>query len=323
VRLRHRQSAAGVVGLIQAAGFLTALFSLATAFNGLHQYLELFSHFRLQYLGVGAILLPMFVLLRRWRYALLMAATIGLNAWFVIPWFLPAEPARYNESRVKLVVANVNADNSEYYLLRSLLDDEQPDVVMLQEIGTGWAISLDTYEDYPYRYIVPRYDNFGIAMLSRIPFDDIETVASPPRGFPTLRARITIDGRPVTLITTHPMSPLAKPNYDARNVQLESLAELVTQSEGALALAGDLNTTMWGRNYARLIDDSGLRNVSRGHGVLPTWPTFMPFAMIPIDHCLVSDEFEIVEVRRGPDIRSDHRPLIVTLQLAAAVPDPE
>jgi endonuclease/exonuclease/phosphatase (EEP) superfamily protein YafD len=319
VRIGGRRRSTTISGLIHAAAFVTALFSFATVFDAFHEYLELFAHFRLQYLGVSLILFVFLLLLRSWRYAIAVLATAALNAWFVVPWYLPGDPVPYDENRIKIVLANVHAENSEHFALRALLDAEQPDIAVLQEISTGWAIALDTYKDYPHRYIVPRYDYFGIAVLSRIPFESIETVDSPPRGFPTLVAAFEFGEKPLTLVSTHPMPPMTTANYDARNTQIASIPNLLRNKRGSHIVIGDLNTTMWGENYRRLIDNTGLHNVRKGYGVLPSWPTFLPFAMIPLDHCLVSADLTANDVHLGADIGSDHRPLILSIQASRLV----
>jgi endonuclease/exonuclease/phosphatase (EEP) superfamily protein YafD len=70
---------------------------------------------------------------------------------------------------------------------------------------------------------------------------------------------------------------------------------------------------MWSSTYRALEDSTGLRNSRRGFGVMPSWPVFLPVAMIPLDHCLVADRVDVLETKLGEDIGSDHRPLLVQL----------
>ena len=122
-------------------------------------------------------------------------------------------------------------------------------------------------------------------------------------------------GRRLQLVGTHPMIPLGQRNYAARNTQLATVGDLLRRGDGARLHVGDLNASLWDLNYRTLEARTGLRNVRRGFGILPTWPTFLPFAMIPIDHVLVSGEVGVVDVRTGARIGSDHLPLVVTLTL--------
>ena len=44
-------------------------------------------------------------------------------------------------------------------------------------------------------------------------------------------------------------------------------------------------------------------------------PSANPPAMIPIDHCLASQDFAVLDFRAGAQFGSDHLPLLVTLAL--------
>ena len=70
---------------------------------------------------------------------------------------------------------------------------------------------------------------------------------------------------------------------------------------------------MWSPYYRDLVNKGQLNNVRAGFGIFPTWPIFQPLLSIPIDHCLVSKDFQVLETRKGRKIGSDHFPLITDI----------
>lgn len=312
-----RRQTVSLVGLLQAAAVVTMLFSIVTIFDTAHRNIELFSHFRLQYLAVSVLLLVALALLRSPLYAVPLLITAILNASYILPWYGGGTLAAGN-ANLKLLHANVYSNNDEYERLFELIKAEQPDVVFLQEFTPAWRIACERLrKDYPFDYSVPREGSFGIAMFSRIPLDSVTHVDSPPLQYPTILATMTVGGAQLTLINTHPTIPLTRSLYDARNEQLDSVAGIAKRARGAVILTGDLNSSVWSRPYRALEKTTGLRNTRRGFGIQPSWPTFMPFAMIPIDHALVSDDIAVIGTRTGARIGSDHLPLIVELAVGS------
>lgn len=313
--MRGKRGSVNIIGLLQAAAVLTVIFSLLTGFDIPQHDIELFSHFRLQYFVISVFLLAVFTFLRHYIYIGSLTIVAVFNATFVLPWYF-AEPATIAGEPLKLLHANVYSSNAEYELLIDLVAAEGPDMIFLQEMTPEWvAGAASLLEDYPYAYAEPRIDNFGVAAFSKIPFDSIQHIDSPPLGYPTILATITVDGEHLTIISSHPTIPLGQQHHGARNEQLESIVDLVEQVNGAAILLGDFNLSIWDAHLRQLEASTGLRNVREGFGILPSWPTFLPFAMIPIDHALVSNGISVVDVRTGPTIGSDHLPLIVTLSL--------
>lgn len=285
---------------------VTVLFSVVTVFDFAHRNIELFSHFRWQYLVVSVLLLIPFAVLRKPAYALPLLGTAILNAVYVLPWYIGPTPED-GSTTIKILSANVRASNDQYEHLLDLIDTEQPDIIFLQEYSPAWRdATRSLIGNYQYNYAEPREDNFGIAVFSRLALDSVRHVDSPPLAYPTIIATFTLNEESVTMINTHPTIPISQSLFDARNEHIDNLADFVSHLDGAVILSGDLNLSVWCRRYRMLEERTGLRNTRRGFGVLPTWPTFMPFAMIPIDHVLVSDDIGVIEARTGNRIGSDH-----------------
>jgi len=302
-------------GLLQAAAVVTVVFSLVTLAPIDHFAIQLFTHFRLQYLGVSLVLLCAFLWLRSPWFIGILAVTVAINAVPVLPWYTGNDETG-DGTEFKLLYANVLSSNTEHDRLISLLDAEAPDVVVLLEMSPEWLVALDGLRSaYPYSYAEARDDNFGIALFSRLPLKSISHFDSPPLGYPTIVASLDVGDEALRVVATHPMIPVSADFYDARNKQLKGVAELLGKWSGPKMLVGDLNASPWDINYRALERQAGVRNARQGFGIVPTWPTFMPFAMIPIDHVLVSDSISVTDLYSAPRIGSDHVPLVVTLGL--------
>lgn len=303
-----------LTGLLLAAALVTGVFSVVTVFDTLHRYIELFSHFRLQYLFVATLLFFALLVLRARLVAVGMLAIAGLNASYVLPWYgVGRQTDTTTDVTLTVLLTNVRAGNTDFDAVAQLIETEQPDVVVAVEMTPAWLAALQpALQPWSYRVTAVRDDPFGIGLFSRLPATSSERIDGPPLGLPTVVTTVTLDDRPVTIVATHPMIPIGADGYEARNAQLEDIAGLVVARD-ADVLIGDLNTSMWSNTYRRMVATTGMQNVRRGYGVLPSWPTFMPIAMIPLDHCLVAPGIEVLDVRIGDDVGSDHLPLIVTL----------
>ncbi|MDJ0941022.1 MAG: endonuclease/exonuclease/phosphatase family protein [Woeseiaceae bacterium] len=305
-----------IIGLMEAALVITIAFSVATAFNEWHRFLELFSHFRLQYFVVSLLLTVAFGILK-WRgYVIAGIAVTVFNGWFIVPWYLP-NGSEADSSDVTVVLSNVLASNGNAERFLSFVEETQPELLIMQEATPDWIQQIDSLDSsYPYKVTEPRDDPFGIALYSKFPLDVTAVNASYPLDFPEIVARAIIADQRLNIISTHPIPPIGQTNYGSRNLQLDAVAKLAARTPEPLMLIGDLNITMWANHYDRLVETSGLQNARQGFGIKPTWPLFMPFAMIPIDHCMVSDDITVTSFRTGPNIGSDHLPIVVTLSLS-------
>lgn len=289
-------------------------------FGRFHWTLELLTHFRLQYVVAALILAGCAIAMRRAVSSLLAAAVVVANLAVVVPYVVPAiEPAHAASESVRLLVANVSLNNDDYRALHELIAEERPDIVGLVEVNQSWVDALaDVVGDYRYRVLRPEEGPFGIALFSRIPLQ--ETAQSPYReeGIQTaIFADIGTASWRARLSLAHLMAPTSRSRAAMRNRQLEGLADYFRDGgndEGILI--GDLNVTPWSPFYASFESDTGMINAARGRGYKGTWPAWLLPMQIPIDHCLLSPGLRVSHIRRGRDIGSDHRPLVVDVVIA-------
>jgi endonuclease/exonuclease/phosphatase (EEP) superfamily protein YafD len=288
--------------------------------------LDLFSHFRLQYLLYLSFLVPLLLLLRQPNPAAMALLFALLNLILILPLYAPLPtPVRAgaSTSRCRLLLANVLQPNQQYERLGRLITAEEPDIIVLVEINPDWIAALTpALEPYPHRLLASRSDHYGLGIFSKLPILEGQTLQLDGLPIPTLAARLALDGGSFTLLAAHPPPPKGAELSRQRNVQFQALAGFLAARSGPAALAGDLNTSSWSPHFQNLIRQSGLDDSRRGFGLQPSWPTGLPLLLTPIDHILVSPEFKILKRRTGPEIGSDHFPVLLDFILQAA-PAPE
>jgi endonuclease/exonuclease/phosphatase (EEP) superfamily protein YafD len=306
--------------LIQVGLLVIVVASLAAYLGERLKVFEFAAQLRLQFL-VGAIGCLIFTLSKReWRWSGIALLGIALNLWPIVSWYVPKSSTTHSTRRLKLVQYNVFYYNNHYRGVLDFLRAEQPDIVTMQEITSDWVAGLAPLSaEFIEHHTVPEARGSGIAVYSRIKFDQVETLVLSGDQRPNLLVKFHWEGRPVTLLTTHPQNPFGKNRFEWRNELLHNAANLLNSLPAPKILIGDLNTTMWSPYYQKLVTDTQLVNAREGYGLLPTWNARfrLPFLMIPIDHCLVSRDIEVAAIRTGPKLGSDHLPLIIELVIPA------
>lgn len=320
-----------VGGFSVGAIALLTLFAYATSYYGWRIYWELFSHFQVQYFAIALILFSILILLRRRSCILLGLFLCAVLAMQILPWYLPPLrliSAAASHGDVRLFIANLNARNQSYERVVEIAQAAAPDIIILMEVGQRWKERFDALSDqFPYSSAAANPDILGLLVYSRIPLTNTEIRAFVTENKRSVVTQITIQEQPITLIATHPFPPVKPSFFRSRNLQLDRIIQYLESVQTPVILAGDLNITMWSPYYRRLEHRTGLRNARKGFGILPTWPTpdtytripgwLTSLFLIPIDHCLVSPDIRVTAIRTGADTDSDHRPLVVDLQIDA------
>ncbi|MBN1257611.1 MAG: endonuclease/exonuclease/phosphatase family protein [Planctomycetes bacterium] len=297
---------AGVV-ILTGCGFL----------GQFHRLLDMACHFRVQYAAVSFLCFFVLVMIRRRRWALAALVCCLVNASLVLPWYFNAEQVTNPSGNpLRIYYANVYTDNQQHHRLLAAVKASNPDLVALLEVNDAWTESLKPLQHvYPYQVALPQDDNFGMALFSRIPlnFKQIEYIGNTV--IPTLQVELQGNEKPVSLLLTHPLPPVTETGFNMRNQQLAAVSKHLASLKDPKILIGDLNLTMWSSFYADFIRESGMQNARQGFGVIPTWPSWNPILRIPLDHCLVSPDIDVIQCKSDPDIGSDHLPLLVKLIL--------
>ena len=115
-------------------------------------------------------------------------------------------------------------------------------------------------KNYPYKKLVARTDNFGIALLSKLEMNssiDYFELNSKP----SIRAELKIENKIFTLIATHPMPPMSQSAFENRNKQLLNIVDRRSSFSENLIVVGDFNTSSFSNHFRALVKAPSKKNL--------------------------------------------------------------
>jgi endonuclease/exonuclease/phosphatase (EEP) superfamily protein YafD len=250
-------------------------------------------------------------------------AGLFLNALVLAPHGIPVRTdaaAISGKPVLHLATINLLAGNPDHESVAKLLRATLPDIVVLQEAGRAWMDTLESLKDvYPnQRAAFHQRTFFGLAILSRVPWESADLVALGRKGDAKgMEIRFRWQGRAVSLMDMHSYHPTSAEKMVDRMLMHDSLIQWSSERQragDAVIIAGDFNCTPWACLFRNFIRDSGLGDSSQGRIFEATRNVWYPNRLL-IDHVFPSHDWQVVKREVGPDIGSDHRPVFVDLVL--------
>lgn len=304
--------------MTSASAIVLFALSLISLF-GRYPFIELTTHFRLQYVWVSIICIGALCFFRSWKIVPFAVFTLIFNVYFIAPYYFAAPPENNMPAmhNVRFMLANVQGNNRNYSELIEAVKANNPDVVVLQEVNQYWWKNIEALTaEYPNFKDVVRPGGSGLAFFSRYPIERAEVLTLDDSAHPALVCVIKIENTALSIFTLHPPTPMSARKFNYRNGQFAQTAEMLKNTAAPKMLIGDLNTTMWSPYFTELLENSGLRDARTGRGIYPSWNAHLPSLLgIPIDHCLIGEKIEVENITTGDYTGSDHRPLIIDLRI--------
>ena len=241
------------------------------------------------------------------------------------------------QTRLRVLTLNVQAPNDDPTLLVGVIQQHRPDLIVLQEVTTPYAIALDQAlgEAYPFSFTAgTETEHEGAGTFSRLPLTEPEAFRLSAWGNELHRIRVSMPTGDIWLYNVHLPNPtdpersdddpgLLRAAWDfdpsRRDVELDALADFVARDGTPFVIAGDFNVSAGSGAYRRLPSEWHDAYAEAGRGFGPTYPApdhehegepspwlMRRFALIRIDYIWTSSDFRASRVWTEGLIDTDH-----------------
>lgn len=274
----------------------------------------------------AAILLFLLVKpLRIWEIVFLsMLVLCAVYQLFRVLPYTPLYPKQVERARenipgkiIKLLIFNVFIENREYEKFLRLVETVNPDLILLAEPDQAWIEAIAALDEpYPFSVKHPLDNAYGIALFSRLKLENTHLKFIIEDDIPSIHTDVRLaSGDLAHLYCLHPRPPIPPENDRSteRDAELIIVGRMIEGTDTPTIIAGDLNDVAWSRTTSLFQKLSNLLDPRIGRGLYSSFHARYPFIRFPLDHVFHSNHFRLYDLKRLPNIGSDHFPIYIAL----------
>jgi len=272
-------------------------------------------------LVVGLMLFPL--TLSHGVVLTILAITLFYHLFIIIPFtrfykkHVLASTHAARENSIRVMMCNVFQDNTQYDGFIALVQEVNPDVLLVVETDAQWAKALTVLEEeYKYNISYPLENTYGMIFYSRLPIKSHAICFLVEQDVPSFEITVELPaGIEISLLTAHPQPPSPTENERSteRDAELMLIAKKVKENNKPTLAFGDLNDVAWSHTTRLFKRMSGLLDPRIGRGFFNTFHAKIPMLRFPLDHLFSSHHFTVVKMERLPFCNSDHFPMCIEL----------
>lgn len=318
--------------LLIIVGYLFAVFSLIPLIRNDNWIFRIFEYPRFQKLIVVIAVFVAFLFRfdaeqnHDWIFVAVLTLNIAYLIYQVFPYTFIATNQlkrirkKAEQNCISLLICNVFQDNKDVGRLLRQIEQYDPDLILLVEVDHHWNAKLDVlHQNYPHRVLNPLDNTYGMSLYSKLELKNQKVKFLIEQDIPSIETLVKLrNGEFIKLFGLHPEPPVPNenPRSTERDAEILMVAKKVEKLEKPVIVAGDLNDVAWSYTTELFMKVSGLLDPRRGRGFFNTFHAKYPLLRWPLDHVFCSKHFCLVDLKRLPNVGSDHYPMFIALQLS-------
>lgn len=290
---------------------LIAICPVLGLFGKLHWFLDLFNHLQAQYFVALLIITVVLAIWRKPKHTAIALVALMIPTFHLFPLY-QASGTKTKGRTLRVASYNILTSNKRYDDSVQWILQTDADFIYLTETNPVWVRKLAPLSaKFPHTTHKTISGNFGFSFHSQHPILSEVAHSIGKLELPLLEATIDTPEGIVTVFGCHPVPPVSDFWASERNLYLSELDRLSSAVEGRSVILGDLNATRWSQQMKPILDRYD--DTQEGHGYSATWMRTNWLVTIPIDHILAQGFSGTLSRKTGPDLGSDHRPVVADL----------